>query len=127
MSTRDPTRIAAFLQHIIDAAQRIAAYTADMDQAAFEASRITQDAVIRNLEIIGEASNNIARHAPEFAELHGSAPWAAAYQMRNVLAHAYDKVDLPLVWQTLQRDIPNLRNAVAVLLDSLNPTYGSCA
>ena len=68
-----------------------------------------QDAVIRNFEVIGEASNNIEKQHPEFVASHSDLPLAYAYQMRNAIAHGYFKVDLEIVWNTIQRDLPSLR------------------
>jgi uncharacterized protein with HEPN domain len=80
------------------------------------ADRKTCDAVIRNLEVIGEACNNIAKNHPEFAALHATVPWGFAYEMRNALAHGYFTVDLAIVWQTIQNDLPSLQLKVSVLL-----------
>jgi uncharacterized protein with HEPN domain len=86
-----------------------------MDYTAFSADRRTQDAVIRNLEIVGEACNNIARHHPEFEALHPEVPWRFDYEMRYALAHGYFTVDVSIVWQTVQRDLPALRAQVITL------------
>jgi uncharacterized protein with HEPN domain len=65
-----------------------------MDEAGFLSNAMVQDAVIRNLEIIGEASSNSERVAPQFVAAHPELPLTYAYEMRNVLAHGYYKVDL---------------------------------
>jgi len=82
-------RAADYLGHILQAIERIDRYTADMVETQFLASEITQDAVIRNFEIIGEASRNIERNCPEFAAAHPDLPLINAYEMRNALAHGY--------------------------------------
>jgi uncharacterized protein with HEPN domain len=74
----------------------------------FLSSELIQDAVIRNLEIIGEAANNVLREDASFATKHADIPWQVMYAMRNRLSHAYDKVDLEIVWKTIQRDLPEL-------------------
>ena len=89
-----------------------------MDEAGFVRSELVQDAVIRNLEIIGEASRNIETRCPAFAAQHPDLPLSFAWQMRNVLAHGYFKVDLALIWQTVQRDLPALRQGVQAALDA---------
>lgn len=114
--SRHPDRVPDFLQHIVDAIDKALRYTDGVDEAAFLANDLLQDAVIRNLEIIGEASRNIERHAPGFAASHPQLPLGVAYEMRNVLAHGYFRVDLRLVWQTLQRDLLPLRQQVVELL-----------
>jgi uncharacterized protein with HEPN domain len=99
-------RLADFLKHIIDAIERIDRYTDDLDESAFLNNSMVQDAVIRNFEIIGEASNNIEKHYPEFASSHPELPLAFAYQMRNAVAHGYFSVDLEIVWKTIKNDLP---------------------
>ena len=71
-------------------------------------SELVQDAVIRNLEIIGEASHNIEQKFPDFARAHPELPLAVAYQMRNAVAHGYFKVDLEIVWNTIENDLSPL-------------------
>ncbi len=115
MSRADPLRIADYLQHILDAIAHIQDYTADMDLDVFMADRKTQDAVIRNLEVIGEACNNITMHHTDFAAQHANVPWGFAYEMRNALAHGYFTVDHRIVWQTIQQDLPDLKRQVANL------------
>ena len=90
-----------------------------MDEARFLDNAMVQDAVIRNFEIIGEASRNIERVAPQFVENHPELPLAYAYEMRNVLAHGYYKVDLTLVWTTIERDLPKLQTQVAMALNAM--------
>lgn len=115
MTRARPLRVADYLQHILKAIDNIQDYTAGMSLDAFLADRKTCDAVIRNLEVIGEASHNVAKNHPEFAALHAAVPWGFAYEMRNALAHGYFSVDLALVWQTIQNDLPSLQQQVAAL------------
>jgi uncharacterized protein with HEPN domain len=116
MSRGSPQRRNDYLQHIVDAIDSIQAYTVGMDVDAFIADRKTCDAVIRNIEIIGEACNNVTKHHAEFAAEHASVPWGLAYEMRNSLSHGYFSVDYVIVWQTVQHDLPNLRAQVARLI-----------
>ena len=78
-----------------------------------------QDAVIRNFEIIGEASKNVERVAPEFVAAHPELPLAFAYDMRNLLAHGYYKVDVAVVWKTIERDLPFLHQQVTMAMRKL--------
>ena len=116
MSRADPLRIADYMLHILEAIDNIQVYTAGTDLTGFMADRKTQDAVIRNLEVIGEACNNVAKNHPDFAAQHAAVPWGFAYEMRNALSHGYFKVDLAIVWQTIQNDLPALKQQVAALL-----------
>lgn len=101
-------RVTDYLGHILMAIERINRYTAGMDEAGFLGNELVQDAVIRNIEILGEASNSIQRVAPEFAARHGDIPWQVMYTMRNRVSHGYDKVDFEIVWKTIQSDLPGL-------------------
>ena len=115
----DSPRVAEYLAHISQAIERIQRYTEDMDEAAFAADELIQDAVIRNLEIIGEACRNIERGDPGFAAAHPEIPLAFAYEMRNALAHGYFKVDLALVWKTVESDLPALYEQITSVSDGL--------
>ncbi|SHF49697.1 Uncharacterized conserved protein, contains HEPN domain [Modicisalibacter ilicicola DSM 19980] len=112
MSRRDELALRDYLEHIQQAIDRIRRYLADIDYSAFLANEEKQDAVIRNLEIIGEAAGNIQRHFPDFSSQHPDFPLKAAYGARNALAHGYFKVDLNMVWNTVVRDLPMLEARV---------------
>jgi uncharacterized protein with HEPN domain len=100
------------LRHIQDAVARIEAYTA-RGRNAFFTDTMVQDAVIRNLEVIGEAVKNLPldlrRRRPEI-------PWRSITALRNVLIHEYFGVDLEIVWRVVQRRLPALKRHVASLL-----------
>ncbi|HAX20358.1 MAG TPA: hypothetical protein DCY64_08765 [Hydrogenophaga sp.] len=115
MTRSRPLRTADYLRHIAEAIDNIQSYTAGVDAAGFKADRKTQDAVIRNLEIIGEACNNVVKHDPAFAQQHPQVPWGFAYEMRNALAHGYFTVDLDIVWGTVTSDLPGLKAQLASL------------
>lgn len=112
-------RVIDYLGHILSAIARIERYVSDMDEASFSREAMVQDAVIRNLEIIGEACRNIARADPGFVEAHPEVPFSIAYEMRNALAHGYFKIDLAIVWRTIENDLPSLRESVGPLLEAL--------
>lgn len=112
-------RLADYLGHILEAIDRIDRYTKDMDEARFLDTPLVQDAVIRNFEVIGEASHNITKHHPGFAQAHPDLPLSFAYQMRNAIAHGYFKVDFAIVWRTIQRDLPSLQTQVQQSLKGL--------
>jgi len=119
MSKRDQLDLLDYLGHIEQALNRIQRYLADIDHAAFLENEEKQDAVIRNLEIIGEAAGNIQRHFPDFASENPEVPLKAAYGTRNILAHGYFKVDLDVVWKTVEKDLPELQARLAAALSSL--------
>ena len=114
-------RIPEYLCHILNAIDRIGRYTSGMNELEFLDNELVQDAVIRNIEIIGEASNNIQRVDAEFAAQHDDILWLVMYTMRNRVSHGYDKIDLELVWRTLQGNLPNLHAQISALSASLLP------
>jgi uncharacterized protein with HEPN domain len=117
--SRDPQRLPDYLGHILEAIERIQHYVDAMDEVEFLGSKLVQDAVIRNLEVIGEASRNIERAHPDFAAAHPELPLALANDMRNALSHGYFKVDLGIVWTTIQGNLPDLYAQVQDALASL--------
>ena len=116
MTDEQALRVPDYLSHIIDAAQRIAIYTAGMAREQFLASSLVQDAVIRNLEVIGEAARKIELADPGFPTQHPELAWSSMQGMRHRLAHGYYRVNLDIVWVTVERDVPQLlAQAKAVL------------
>jgi uncharacterized protein with HEPN domain len=111
-----PERAEDYLQHIQTALARIRKYTQDVDFTGFIGNEIIQDAVIRNLEIIGEAARNIERDYPTFASQHPQLPLAEAYATRNWLSHGYFKINLEVIWQTIEIDLPELEAQVLQIL-----------
>lgn len=118
MSKTDALRVQDYLAHIVEAIDRIDRYVDDMIELTFLSDEKTQDAVVRNFEILGEAANNIEKQHPDFARAHADVPWALMYTMRNRVAHGYFKVDYELVWKTIHADLPELRAMVAPLIDA---------
>lgn len=118
MSKTDLLRAMDYLAHIVEAIDRIDRYVDDMTELSFLSDEKTQDAVVRNFEILGEAANNIEKLHPAYAKDHADVPWALMYTMRNRVAHGYFKVDYELVWKTIHADLPELRAQVAALLDA---------
>lgn len=118
--SRNRQRLPDYLTHILQAIERIQRYTSSVDEPAFLLDEMIQDAVVRNLEIVGEASHNIEIHFPEFAAAHPDLPLAFAYQMRNAVTHGYFQVDLEIVWKTINKDLPALCKQVQKALGELS-------
>ena len=114
-------RVPEYLGHILTAIERIERYTLEMDEVSFLGNELVQDAVLRNIEIVGEAANNIQRVAPEFAARHAQIPWQVMYTMRNRISHGYAGVDLEIVWKTIEDDMPALYRQIADLLATMSP------
>lgn len=126
MSSQEP-RLPDYLGHIIDAITRIQGYINDMPKEVFVANQLLIDAVVRNIEIVGEASNRVTKHYREFRDAHPEVEWRGSYEMRSAIAHDYFKVDLDLVWDTVKNDLPAMRATVQGLLDDLNAAYRPAA
>ncbi|MGU7784702.1 HepT-like ribonuclease domain-containing protein [Burkholderia sp. PU8-34] len=120
-------RLPDYLGHMVEAIDRIGAYVGPMDKAGFVANMLVIDAVIRNIEVIGEASNKVRKHHRAFADEHPEVPWQGCYEMRSVVAHDYFKVDLDIVWETIKNDLPGMRRDVQALLDRLAREQGAAA
>jgi len=101
------------LRHALEASERIAGYIAGVQQDAFQSNRLLQDAVIRNLEIVGEACVNLT---PEFRDAHAEVPWHRASAIRNRLVHGYFDVDLAVVWRTAVDSVPSLAKQIRAIL-----------
>jgi len=112
-------RLRDYLSHILEAISRIETYASGMDETAFASNQITQDAVIRNIEIIGEASRNNIRHYPEFATAHPHLALHAAYAMRNKVSHGYFELDLGILWAATKTDVPQLGRDITSLIPTL--------
>lgn len=106
-----------YLLHVRDAIHHIVNYTAGGKESFF-ADRKTQDAVVRNLEIIGEA---IKRVSVTLKDAHHDIAWKPIAGMRDKLIHDYFGVNLQLVWDVVVRDLPDLKKKIEVLLKDLGP------
>ena len=101
-----------YLSDLLGAIDKILAYTAD-GQAQFFGDAKTQDAVVRNLEVIGEAVRGVSR---ETREAHPELPWREIAGTRDRIIHGYFNVSLKVVWDIVSNDLPGLRDAVAAIL-----------
>ncbi len=98
------------LDDICDALDRIEQYISGMSFDAFSKDQKTVDAVVRNLEIIGEASNRLPA---DFKNSHSQIQWHKVVGLRHRIVHEYFGIDLQIVWQILQKDLPSLREAIS--------------
>jgi len=106
-----------FLKHIIECIEQIEAYTSNVTEEIFLESKEKQDAVVRRLEIIGEAVKNLAE---DFKKEYPYIPWNKAMATRNIIVHEYFGIDYSLIWSTIKQDLPELKKQVKELVEELD-------
>lgn len=109
------SRLSDYLEHIYQAAVDAGNFVDGLDKHDFLADKRTQQAVIMSFVIIGEAAAKVMDSNAEFVEQHPEVPWRNMRGMRNRIAHGYFDIDLDVVWQTVQRNIPDLVRQVGLL------------
>jgi uncharacterized protein with HEPN domain len=101
------------LEDMVESIDLIEEYVKNMDRNSWSQDRKTIDAVIRNLEVIGEA----AKHLPaELQERYPDIPWFHIQGMRNLLIHEYFGVDTDILWQTIEKDLPSLKSRILEII-----------
>ncbi len=109
-----------YLDDMINFAQNVLSYAADMDQNKFVASKLNYDATLRNLELIGEA----AMHVPdEVRDANPAIPWRMIIATRNRLIHGYLGIDNDTLWSIIIDDVPTLLEALVQLRDEVGGTH----
>ena len=104
---------AAYLLDMLLSARDAAEFSAGLTFPQFEQSQLHQNAILKAIEIIGEAA---ARISEETKQVHPGIPWPEIIGMRNRLVHAYFEVDLKRVWKIAQQDIPRLIGLIEPLV-----------
>lgn len=94
----------------------VQSYVEGMDQEAFFADKKTQQAVILNILVLGEAATQVGNEYPDWADQHPEVPWRAMRGMRNRLAHGYFEINLDVVWETVQTSLADLEEKLAAVL-----------
>lgn len=112
-----PELISEYPEHIVEAIQRATRYVEPLDGAeALRRNEQVQDAVVRNIEIIGEAASRMQNADSGFVAGHPDVPWAEMRGMRNKMIHEYFDVDWQVVWATVKEDFPRLQQQIDALL-----------
>jgi uncharacterized protein with HEPN domain len=111
-----PLPDALYLHHMLDALRRIESYVARTTSAAFRNDLLIQDAIIRQLTVLGEAAGKVS---PDFARSHPAIPWPDVTGIRHKLVHDYFVVDVDIVWTTASKDAPALIPLVEEALEDL--------
>lgn len=102
-----------YLMHILDAIDLIEDYIKGMSLNQFLAKSMVHDAVVRQVEIIGEAARNVS---DEFKKKQSKLPWGKMIGIRNKIIHEYFNVNYSIVWDTITEDLPPLKKAIKKIL-----------
>lgn len=108
-----------YLEHMLEAIARIRRYVGRTRRAGFLRDALLQDAVIRNIEIVGEAASRVSA---EFTGRATAIPWREIVGMRHRLIHGYLQVNLDTVWEVIERDLPALERDLRSLVAPRSPT-----
>ena len=114
--TPHPERTQDYLEHMLEALERIQRYAAGKSATDFVADTLLQDAVLRNLGILGEAARRLLADSPDYAAIHPEIPFAKIYGTRNRITHGYEEVDLEIVWNLVVNDVSALLPKIVAAL-----------
>jgi uncharacterized protein with HEPN domain len=104
-----------YLYHILDSISKIENFMENIDENEFKTNELVQSAVIRQLEIIGEATKQISN---DTRKKYTNVPWKDIAGMRDKLIHGYFGVDIDAVWNTIQKDIPTLKKHIEIMIEN---------
>lgn len=114
MSKREPK---IFLEDILISIEKIERYTKDIKSVDdFANNEMVVDAVLRNLEIIGEAAKNLPK---VIYERYTDIPWKNIIGLRNIVIHGYFIVDLEIIWKIIKEQLPTLKNKIKAIIDNI--------
>lgn len=117
--SRDP---GLYLDALLQGATKVLEATRHLDFETFSEEWILRDAVIRNLEVIGESARRLP---PALRARHPQVPWAHLARLREILVHSYFQVDDAILWSLIQDHLPDLKAAVEELLSEVQPGTAS--
>ena len=114
---REPLRDKERLEHILSAIDRIQRYTIDKTYQDLTTDDMMYYAVVKNIEIIGEAANMLTA---AFQEAHPQTPWKMVKGMRNYIVHEYFQIDDIVVWDVINNNLPELKRQITSYLSQTN-------
>ncbi len=104
-----------YLYDILECCERVAEYVGGVSEADYHANTMLQDALVRNIEVVGEAVKNLS---PELKETNADVAWSQIARMRDKIAHHYFRINLDVVWQTATDDLPKLKPRIAEIYEN---------
>jgi uncharacterized protein with HEPN domain len=116
-----PRDYKVFLQDVLEAIANVAEFVGRMTRNEFEADKKTVHAVVRNLEVIGEAIKSVP---PEVRDLNPQVPWQRIAGLRDILIHHYFEIDLDIVWDIVQNKLPGLKAEIDAILSDTGEMSG---
>jgi len=120
MNTGQPLRHNDYLDHMLEAISLIRCYVEGFSKEDFLADKRTQQAVILNIVVIGEAATKLADEYPEFVARYPEVQWKSMRGMRNRMAHGYFDINLDIVWDTIKQSIPVLAQQIKKIRQNQN-------
>ena len=102
-----------FIEDILDAMNKIFKYTEEMDKEEFKKNQLVIDAVLRNIEIVGEAANKVSN---EMKSDYQDIPWSKMIGLRNIVIHDYFGVDLDIIWEVITVNLPETKPKIKEIL-----------
>lgn len=110
-----------YVEHMVEAIRLIQSYVDGISREEFFADKKTQQAVVMNILILGEAATQVGNEYPEWADQHPEVPWRSMRGMRNRLAHGYFDINLDVVWDTVCISLPELQEKLVEVLKEASP------
>lgn len=111
-------RLTDYLEHMQQAAAQAIGYVENMDKAGFVEDRRTQQAVVFNLVVLGEAAGNVLSGHAAFAAQHTEVPWRIIQATRNRMAHGYFDINIDVIWDTVQTGLPQLLSILPPVVEA---------
>lgn len=112
-----PREYKLYLEDILESITKIDEYVENMNFDELKTDNKTNDAIVRNLEVIGEATKNIP---PEIRDKYPNIEWKKIAGIRDILIHAYFTIDLEILWDIVKNKLPDLKEGISKILDDLN-------
>ena len=112
-----PREYKFYLEDILESISKIDEYIENMDYDELIADNRTIDAIVRNLEVIGEAAKNIPS---EIRDKYPNIEWKKIAGIRDILIHAYFTIDLEILWDIVKNKLPDLKEGISVVLNDFN-------